>query len=63
LNMISTVSVEAAVAAIRAVVDGIAKLEAAVTNLERVERDRMTRLQLALWDHRSATRNGHGKGL
>jgi hypothetical protein len=56
-------SVEAAVAAIRSVVDGIAKLERAVDNLERVEHARMQQARLAAWNHVGIRPNGHGKEL
>jgi hypothetical protein len=61
LNMISPASVEVAVAAIRAIADGVAKLERAVDNLERVERARVQKLRLQLWDHRGVASNGHAK--
>ena len=52
---------QAAIDAIRAVVAGVAQLEQSVARLEAAERDRMTRLQLALWDHAGVVPNGHGK--
>jgi hypothetical protein len=61
----TSTAVAQAIDAIRAVADGVAQLEQSVARLEAVERARMARLQLALWDHRSASApsNGHGKDL
>jgi hypothetical protein len=61
INPTVATAVAAAIATIRAIAAGVDELGAAVTRLERAERDRMQRAQLAAWNHAGIAPNGHGK--